>query len=185
MRRSGPVMRALAGAVIYDGYYTAILGYVQMPSGHNVLVYDRDRAVAELAKDFRADIVHSRATVGVVNAEPDDPDPATEQAYEEAEDFFSFNVEGGWLGPYTPLILSRMPGHGFDEFPTTCSPRVDEAWLKRWALGVASRCGDTIYVVLRPGVPRHADVLELVTPNDYDKAWLTMLTLKSTRSLRA
>ncbi len=27
--------------------------------------------------------------------------------YEEAEECFSFNTEGAWLGPNTPLVLTR------------------------------------------------------------------------------
>jgi hypothetical protein len=33
-------------------------------------------------------------------------------SYEEAEECFSFNVLGAWLGPNTPLFLTRPPKAG-------------------------------------------------------------------------
>lgn len=60
-----------------DGYDDAIIG-VTYHRGENVVVYDRSKVIAILAKDM---------------------------SLEDAEEFFEFNVAGAYVGPQTPLFV--------------------------------------------------------------------------------
>lgn len=71
------------GAVLFDGYESAIIGVAERCSCAPLVVYDADRCV---------EILMER-------------DGMSE---EDARDFFSFNTLGCWAGERTPLFLWRF-----------------------------------------------------------------------------
>jgi hypothetical protein len=72
-------------ALLADGFDDALIGYAWgTPSGGcGVAVYDRDKCIA---------ILMSRDGM----------------TYEDAEEFFDFNVEGAYVGPMTPIFVSVL-----------------------------------------------------------------------------
>ena len=72
------------GDTSYDG---AILGIAERCSQPPLIVYDRQKLVEIFARQFAAD-------------GSDDP-------LMDAEEWVSFNIDGAWMGPGTPLMLHR------------------------------------------------------------------------------
>lgn len=68
------------GPLTVGGFDDALIGTCTQFS-RSLAVYDRDRMIQIMM----------------------DRDGAT---YEEAEEHFPFNIEGAWMGPYTPIFLS-------------------------------------------------------------------------------
>lgn len=68
-------------AMFIDGMDEAIIGYAVQWGSPALVVYDADRIIEILSKDM---------------------------GYEEAVEFFSFNIECAYVGPGTPLILHRV-----------------------------------------------------------------------------
>lgn len=69
-------------ALLFDGFEGALVGIARQQNKPPLAVYDREKCLEILCKR----------------------DGLT---YEEAEECFGFNTEGAWLGPNTPLILTR------------------------------------------------------------------------------
>jgi len=72
--------------VLADGFEDAILGTVEV-SGRVVVVYSTSKIVEELMQGGLS--------------------------YEEAIEYFNFNIEGAYVGPYTPLYLDECGGFSF------------------------------------------------------------------------
>lgn len=72
-----------------DGFDDAILGVATRCGQPTIVVYDREKCV---------EIV--QAQMGTYRSGPDG-------FQGDAEEFFSFNVEGSWVGPRTPAYLAR------------------------------------------------------------------------------
>lgn len=70
-------------ALMFDGLDRAVLGMGVRCGGPGVVVYDRGRIVRLLVER----------------------DGMTE---EQASEFCSVNIEGGWLGPRTPIVVERI-----------------------------------------------------------------------------
>ena len=64
-----------------DGFDEAILGVVQR-MGVQAICYDEDKVIEILMKDG--------------------------MSYEEAVEYFDFNIAGAWVGDSTPFFLQRM-----------------------------------------------------------------------------
>jgi hypothetical protein len=64
--------------LLADGFESAFLG-VGRQFGNPMAVYDRKKCIDILMKDM---------------------------SYEEAEEYFQFNVEGAWIGEQTPIFLN-------------------------------------------------------------------------------
>jgi len=135
------IKRILDGIVIYDGYYSAILGYTfvpdphgdgKQPKDHPALVYSRTLAIKELAAEYLVDLQERDKDTPVFNAPDDDPGQLVNQAHEDAEEFFGFNVEGGWIGPSTPIIVSDGAFQELDKV---------RLWWPGF-LGLGARCSD-------------------------------------------
>ena len=69
------------GVILYDDMDEAFLGIGQQYYNKPIAIYDRQKCIEILAADM---------------------------GYEEAEEFFEFNIIGGWLGDQTPIFLSRL-----------------------------------------------------------------------------
>jgi hypothetical protein len=67
-------------AMFIDGMDDAIIGYAIQWGSPALVVYDAERIIEILSKDM---------------------------GYEDASEFFSFNIECAYVGPGTPLILYR------------------------------------------------------------------------------
>lgn len=151
------VQRVLEGTIIYDDYYSAIKGYALVDATY-VLLYDRDAAIDDLADDIEKTLREEAKDTPVINAPADDPGDIASEAYTQAAEFFSFNVEGGWLGCKTPLIMID-PEHfdwGYRKWPKGLNwlPKLIKMF-RRWPpyglVGVATRCSDIEYAVFRKG----------------------------------
>jgi len=70
-----------------DGFDDAILGVATRCDQPTIVVYDREKCVEILKLQMNAVDTRNGRT--------------------EAEEFFSFNVEGSWVGPRTPAYLAR------------------------------------------------------------------------------
>ncbi len=66
-----------------DGFDDAILGLVEPMNRPPLVVYDRIRCIELLMEQ-------------------------NDWSHEDAEEYFSFNVEGAYVGPGTPLYLERL-----------------------------------------------------------------------------
>lgn len=67
---------------LWDGMDAALIGIAERCGQPRVAVYDRDKALSMLRKEMTP---------------------------EEAEEYFEFNVAGGWHGPLTPFVLIKIP----------------------------------------------------------------------------
>ena len=73
--------------LIADGFNEAIMGIVQRCGQEDVILYDADKVIE-----------------GLMNGD--------EMTYEEAAEFFEFNILGSWMGDNTPAFFSKA---SFDE----------------------------------------------------------------------
>jgi len=71
------------GAMLANGYDDCILGIAERCSKPLLVVYDTEKILEKLI----------------------DRDGMT---YEEAREFFDFNIAGAWVGEGTPLFLTRL-----------------------------------------------------------------------------
>ena len=93
-------------ALLLDGFEQAFIGIARRCGQPAIAAYDRDRCIGILV----------------------DRDG---MSYDEAEEFFEFNVQGAWVGPHTPVILERatpqpiqhVVGWDANGSPTTEWPR--------------------------------------------------------------
>ena len=67
-----------------DGFDDCVIGICEQFGRPSVVVYDRDRIIAKLSKDMSAG---------------------------DAEEYYSFNIIGGWVGEYTPVFVSILKGN--------------------------------------------------------------------------
>tara|TARA_R110000824_G_scaffold61416_2_gene163358 strand:+ start:402 stop:791 length:390 start_codon:yes stop_codon:yes gene_type:complete len=67
-------------AIMYDGFDAALVGIIARCSTEPLALYDREKCIQILIDQG--------------------------STYEEAHDYFCFNVEGCWAGPHTPFIAS-------------------------------------------------------------------------------
>ena len=86
-------------ALLADGFEEAFLGIVERFGQSPLVAYDRDKCIEILMEQFsqaRADI-------------PEDNDEAYDetQIYEEAVEYFEYNVIGAWGGEHTPVFVTR------------------------------------------------------------------------------
>ena len=81
-------------ALLADGFEDAFLGMCEVFGRPPLATYDRDKCI-EI-------IIESSESSGLTD----------EEAYDEAEEFFEFNVAGSWVGDNTPVYMTL---HGDDE----------------------------------------------------------------------
>tara|TARA_R110002020_G_C16128595_1_gene760940 strand:+ start:737 stop:973 length:237 start_codon:yes stop_codon:yes gene_type:complete len=70
----------IEGLITYYGFEEAFLGIGVQFTNSPIAVYDREKCIELLARDME---------------------------YEEAEEYFEYNVIGGWVGEQTPMFLTR------------------------------------------------------------------------------
>lgn len=82
---------ATAEAILYaDGYIKAFCGVATRLDHPSVAAYDQEALLKILADSFR--------------------DEVGEEAEEDAEEFFAFNISGAWMGDTTPMFVTLAPG---------------------------------------------------------------------------
>lgn len=69
--------------LLADGFDDAMIGHAYSPGRGEVAVYDAELCIKNLMKQG--------------------------MNRDEAEEFFSFNVEGAWVGENTPVFMWRIP----------------------------------------------------------------------------
>jgi hypothetical protein len=78
-------------ALLADGFEEAIIGICERFGVVPVVAYDRDKCI---------EIIIERSAVGDTDGLTDD------EAYEEAIEYFEFNVAGAYVGDGTPVFLT-------------------------------------------------------------------------------
>ena len=68
-------------ALMVDGHDDAIVGVASQCGGMDVILYDEEKIIETLQEDM---------------------------TYEEACEHFSFNISGAYLGPATPMFLTKL-----------------------------------------------------------------------------
>ena len=79
------------GVLLADGFDRAFLGVGQQFRNAYVAVYDRGECIRIISEQL---------------GEPLSEDEAREQA----EEYFDFNVQGAWVGDQTPIFIDRFRG---------------------------------------------------------------------------
>ena len=69
-------------ALLFDGFEEALIGVASQFSNGPLALYDRDKCIDVLVRDG--------------------------MTWEQAEEYFSFNTEGAYLGPNTPIISTML-----------------------------------------------------------------------------
>ena len=77
-----------------DPYDKGFLGVGYQHTRGPLAIYDREKCIEALAKEFSVDTVYT--TDG-------DDDP-----YTDAVEYFEFNTAGSWVGEDTPMVISRF-----------------------------------------------------------------------------
>jgi len=89
-------------ALVADGFDDAIVGTCERFGSGPVVAYDRDKCIEILANEF---------------SKNDDIDTYNEQSfndpdidlYQQAEEYFEYNVVGSYVGENTPVFITFCP----------------------------------------------------------------------------
>ena len=92
--------------IYYDGLKEAFIGLGHQQFKGPYAVYDRERAIEIIARDFykekkkeyEFEKMDAEEKLKVVQEIGD-------EAYEEAMEYFEYNTEGAWLGDRTPIFV--------------------------------------------------------------------------------
>lgn len=84
------------GALLADGFEPALIGWVEQFTSGPLALYDRQRCIDILMKDGLS--------------------------WEEADEYFTFNVTGAWTGDGTPAFAELLPG--------TAAPRIEDKYIE-------------------------------------------------------
>ena len=76
-------------ALFADGFEDAFVGVIERFGQDPITVYDREKCIAILMEQF------------------DDDNDEERDLYEEAEEYFGYNVIGAWVGEGTPAFITR------------------------------------------------------------------------------
>jgi hypothetical protein len=77
-------------ALLADGFEDAVVGMCERFGAVPVVAYDRDKCIE------------------IIIARSDKNGLTDEEAYEEAVEYFEFNVIGSWVGDGTPVFLTMF-----------------------------------------------------------------------------
>ena len=87
----------LFGSVAGDPYDEGFLGVGYQQHKGPVAVYDRDKCIDALAREFATEARY----FGNTDDSPGDP-------YVDAVEWFDFNTAGAWIGEQTPIVIARF-----------------------------------------------------------------------------
>jgi hypothetical protein len=84
-------------AIILDGFNEAIIGLGERINLGPVVAYDVEKIIEILAKDMEVDI-----------DDITDGQSVEEVQISMAYEYFYFNIQGAWMGDYTPIFISKL-----------------------------------------------------------------------------
>ena len=82
--------------LLFDGLDEGIVGLGQKWGDETVVVYSRSKCIEALAKQYIEEGTEE------------------EQAYQDAIEFFEFNVECAYIGKYTPIVITTFEDYEFE-----------------------------------------------------------------------
>jgi len=68
--------------LLADGFDNCLIGFIPNDNGNPVAVYDKSKMIKQLVREFKID-------------------------YFEAFEYFEFNIQGAYVGDFTPKYLER------------------------------------------------------------------------------
>ena len=83
-------------ALFADGFEDAVIGICERYGQDPIVAYDREKCIRILVEQIQEDLPKS-----------DDPEEDAFNAFLEAEEYFSYNVIGSWVGENTPVFITR------------------------------------------------------------------------------
>jgi hypothetical protein len=84
-------------ALLLDGFDEAIIGMAERINLGPVVAYDVDKIIEILAKDME-----------VEETDLEDGQSIESAKVEMAFEYFYFNIQGAWMGDYTPIFISKL-----------------------------------------------------------------------------
>jgi hypothetical protein len=84
-------------ALLVDGFDEAIIGMGERINLGPVVAYDVEKIIEILAKDMEVDI-----------DDITDGQSVEEVQISMAYEYFYFNIQGAWMGDYTPIFISKL-----------------------------------------------------------------------------
>jgi hypothetical protein len=84
-------------ALLLDGFDEAIIGLGERINLGPVVAYDVDKIIEILAKDMEVDI-----------DDLTDGSSVEDVQISMAFDYFYYNIQGAWMGDFTPIFISKL-----------------------------------------------------------------------------
>jgi hypothetical protein len=84
-------------ALLLDGFDEAIIGMAERINLGPVVAYDVDKIIEILAKDMEVDI-----------DDLTDGSSLEDVQISMAFDYFYYNIQGAWMGDFTPIFISKL-----------------------------------------------------------------------------
>ena len=92
--------------IYYDGLKEAFIGLGHQQFNGPYAIYDRERSIEILARDFYKE---KKKEYDFENMDPDEQlkvvQEVGDEAYMEAVEYFEYNTEGAWMGDRTPIFV--------------------------------------------------------------------------------
>jgi hypothetical protein len=84
-------------AILLDGFDEAIIGLGERINLGPVVAYDVEKIIEILANDME-----------VENDDLEDGQSIEDMKISMAYEYFYFNIQGAWMGDYTPIFISKL-----------------------------------------------------------------------------
>ena len=84
-------------ALLLDGFDEAIIGMAERINLGPVVAYDVEKIIEILANDME-----------VENDDLEDGQSIEDMKISMAYEYFYFNIQGAWMGDYTPIVISKI-----------------------------------------------------------------------------
>jgi hypothetical protein len=84
-------------ALLLDGFDEAIIGMAERINLGPVVAYDVEKIIEILANDME-----------VENDDLEDGQSIEDMKISMAYEYFYFNIQGAWMGDYTPIFISKI-----------------------------------------------------------------------------
>ena len=86
--------------LIADGFNEAILGYAETNEGSKMVIYDSEKCIEILQKDFEKET--RERNPGKTEEE------ISEETYQDAVEYFHYNTIGAYMGQKTPAFATLI-----------------------------------------------------------------------------
>jgi hypothetical protein len=83
-------------ALVCDGYDEAIIGMAKRAGFGPVVAYSAEKIIEILMKDMEVD-----------EKDLEEGETIESKKYQMAYDYFDFNIEGAYIGEYTPIFITN------------------------------------------------------------------------------